>query len=118
MNEATVEQNKPKGTGREIAPLVVEDVTIGPPPATTRNLMLYQELIYISIGMARRLGPRLDHEGVVAKVAADVEARVRLGETRYGERLRAHNGRDAAVDLYQEILDALLYCRQLIEEER
>jgi len=34
----------------------------------------------------------------------------------YGEPLRAHNGRVALVDLYQEVLDAAMYVRQLIEE--
>jgi hypothetical protein len=49
-------------------------------------------------------------------VIASLQARKRLGLERYGEPLRAGNGRDAARDLREEIEDAVVYCRQLIEE--
>jgi chromosome segregation ATPase len=49
-------------------------------------------------------------------VQADIEARAQKGEATYGERLRAHNGRDALVDAYQERLDDVMYTRQMIEE--
>ena len=49
-------------------------------------------------------------------VAEDIEARIRLGERKYGTRLKSHNGRDAMLDLYQEILDALNYSKQLVIE--
>jgi hypothetical protein len=49
-------------------------------------------------------------------VQADIEARAQKGEAAYGERLRAHNGRDALVDAYQERLDDVMYTRQMIEE--
>lgn len=51
-------------------------------------------------------------------VIADLEARSVLGRAKYGEVLRAFNGRDPLVDLYQEILDAAQYVRQEIEERR
>lgn len=42
--------------------------------------------------------------------------RDRLGVRKYGTRLRAHNGRRALVDAYQEALDLAVYLRQCIEE--
>lgn len=49
-------------------------------------------------------------------VIADMVERKRVGTERYGTPLQAHNGRDALVDLYQELLDAVVYVRQAIEE--
>jgi len=49
-------------------------------------------------------------------VIADARDRDLIGQRKYGTRLRADNGRDALVDLYQELLDAVVYCRQEIEE--
>ena len=49
-------------------------------------------------------------------VIADLEERRRVGIERYGTPLQPHNGRDALVDLYQELQDGLLYIRQEIEE--
>lgn len=51
-------------------------------------------------------------------IAEDVEARIRLGERKYGTRLKAHNGRDAMLDAYQEILDFLNYIKQGVIEDR
>lgn len=53
---------------------------------------------------------------IQALVRADLEERERLGVERYGTPLRAHNGRDGLMDLYEELLDAACYARQLIEE--
>lgn len=50
-------------------------------------------------------------------VIADMEERKRLGIERYGQPVLPHNGRDALVDLYQELLDACMYIRQLIYEK-
>jgi hypothetical protein len=49
-------------------------------------------------------------------VLADMQGRDRQGEKQYGVRLQPHNGRDALKDLYQELLDAIVYCRQAIYE--
>jgi len=51
-------------------------------------------------------------------IAEDTEARIRLGEKKYGTRLKAHNGRDAMLDLYQEILDGCNYAKQLVIERK
>ena len=39
-----------------------------------------------------------------------------MGIKRYGTPLQPHNGRDALIDTYQEILDSAVYLRQAIEE--
>lgn len=65
-----MDQPKPNGTGRAIAPLVAQDLT----------------------------------------------ERVRKGMETYGQPLRAFNGREALWDLYEELLDAVMYIRQAIEE--
>jgi hypothetical protein len=51
-------------------------------------------------------------------IAEDTEARIRLGEKKYGTRLKTHNGRDAMLDLYQEILDGCNYAKQLVLENK
>jgi hypothetical protein len=45
-------------------------------------------------------------------LADDIEARIRMGEKKYGSRLRAFNGRDVFTDLGQEMLDAINYAKQ------
>lgn len=49
-------------------------------------------------------------------VLKDIEARVKAGKQKYGTLLQSHNGRDALWDLYQELIDAAMYIRQVIEE--
>lgn len=47
-----------------------------------------------------------------SKVRDDLKARAAEGENKYGTPLFTHNGRDALVDAYQEILDAMQYLKQ------
>jgi hypothetical protein len=49
-------------------------------------------------------------------VLEDMRKRDELGRQRYGTRLQPHNGRDSLRDLYEELLDAVAYTRQLIAE--
>lgn len=42
--------------------------------------------------------------------------RAAKGEHTYGYPLQANNGRDALIDLFQEVLDAALYAKQVLEE--
>ena len=51
-------------------------------------------------------------------VIKDMADRDHLGKVKYGIPLRSHNGRDALVDAYQEVLDLSVYLRQEIEERR
>ena len=58
------------------------------------------------------------HAGVYIQdlVIADIEERRQVGIRRYGTALQALNGRDAFRDSYEEVLDLLLYMRQVREE--
>jgi hypothetical protein len=49
-------------------------------------------------------------------VLADIEARKAIGIARYGQLLKAHDGRDNLRDLYEELLDGAIYCRKAIYE--
>lgn len=51
-------------------------------------------------------------------VAADLMDRKALGARKYGAPLQPHNGRSGLLDWYQELLDACVYARQLLYEER
>ncbi len=54
---------------------------------------------------------------ILDQVIADLQARAEDGKKQYGRYLQAYNGRNAGVDLYQELLDAAMYARQRIVEE-
>ena len=53
---------------------------------------------------------------IVNMVMRDISERSKMGKRKYGEELRAHNGRDAIADAYQECLDACFYLRQALYE--
>jgi hypothetical protein len=54
---------------------------------------------------------------VLPLVIQDLKERSRKGAKEYGEPLTTHNGRQALLDLYEELLDAVCYLRQAVEEE-
>lgn len=60
--------------------------------------------------------PQPSSGDVWLQVIKDMEDRRLVGIRRYGTPLQPFNGRDALVDLYQELLDAVVYIRQLITE--
>lgn len=49
-------------------------------------------------------------------VIEDMEKRRELGKKNYGTELYPNNGRDALQDLYEELLDACMYIKQVIVE--
>ena len=53
---------------------------------------------------------------IQSQVIADIEARRQVGISRYGTALQAFNGRDALRDLYEELIDAAMYVKQLMVE--
>ena len=53
---------------------------------------------------------------ILGMVLADLTNRALEGKEKYGEALKANNGRSALVDAYQEALDLAMYLRQAIEE--
>lgn len=50
------------------------------------------------------------------EMSSDIRDRDRYGAEKYGKRLRPFNGRDPEVDLYQELLDAIAYAVQALQE--
>lgn len=59
-----------------------------------------------------------DTKPVWELVIEDMRERDKTGRERYGTPLQIFNGREAAVDRYQELLDEIAYARQDIEERR
>lgn len=51
-------------------------------------------------------------------VIADIDARKQLGLKKYGTLLQANNGRSFLQDLYEELIDACMYVKGALEEER
>lgn len=51
-------------------------------------------------------------------VIEDMVERDNLGLERYGVRLQPFNGRNSLIDLYEELLDAVVYIKQKIIEEQ
>jgi hypothetical protein len=59
-----------------------------------------------------------DAQSVTRAVMADLAEREKHGIAKYGTTLQTFNGRNALVDLYQELIDATQYCRQLLMKEQ
>lgn len=55
---------------------------------------------------------------ILKLVIADMESRRAYGIEKYGQPLTTNNGRKPLVDLYQELLDAVQYTRQELEERK
>lgn len=77
-------------------------VTIQPyPRAGSQPVIdwLLNEQFWTPVELIQHLKDRADH-----------------GRRKHGTYLEAHNGRNAKIDLYQELLDAIFYCAQAIME--
>lgn len=57
-----------------------------------------------------------DYPALWPLVMQDMADRHTMGIEKYGVPLQPHNGRDFLMDMYQEALDKLVYCRGLIYE--
>ncbi len=76
-------------------------------------------LDYVDARLADMLGtargvpePLLKPNNIVA-LREDLFERAEMGQEKYGTYLRVNNGRVALVDLYQELLDAVMYSGQV-----
>ena len=115
------EQPQPKGKGVDVASLVHADIQnlhmlLGErsplEPTLTR---IYLNLLDAAINLRLKMDGGAG-AGAPAMLQCDIEARIESGRQKYGERLTSHNGRNAPMDLYQELLDAVVYARQCIFE--
>ncbi|MGZ7642453.1 hypothetical protein [Vibrio parahaemolyticus] len=59
---------------------------------------------------------QVNSKAVVPEVMKDLTDRLAKGVETYGTPLTSHNGRDALQDLYEELLDAACYVKQLMME--
>jgi hypothetical protein len=62
--------------------------------------------------------PKGKGENIVNLVIKDLNDRANVGAQKYGEKLKAFNGRNALIDAYQESLDMCQYLKQQIIEDR
>ena len=76
------------------------------------------ELIEKNPATIEQITPQGKGVVVLDLVLQDFKDRAELGQQRYGEKLKTFNGRSALTDLFQELMDAVMYTRQLIEEEK
>ena len=60
--------------------------------------------------------PAASSGDVWSMVVKDMEARRQFGIDKYGTPLQVGNGRNHLIDLYQELLDAVVYLRAEIEQ--
>ena len=67
---------------------------------------------------AKQATPKGSGSPILGMVLADLTNRALEGTAKYGEPLKAHNGRNPLWDAYQEALDLAMYLRQAIEEQR
>lgn len=81
-----------------------------PAPVATDSPAVWP-LVIADLQRALREAP----PAVVTRLAADMGARDGEGRRKYGTPLQVENGRNAAVDAYQEALDLVVYARQRFE---
>lgn len=98
---ATNPQAKPTGAGRIVLDYV------------DKRLALMLE----SARLPQALRSIMLPDNIVA-LREDLFQRAELGKSKYGTYLRTENGRDSQVDLYQELLDAVMYAGQCKLEDR
>lgn len=76
---------------------------------------VYQALLAAAFLIREKMEPPPSRM-VVTPIYGDLEERLQLGISRYGQPLRAFNGRDSLRDAYEEVLDALVYLRTAMFE--
>lgn len=58
----------------------------------------------------------IDSRSVTDELVSDLLTRREQGIKKYGTELMSHNGRDALLDAYQEVLDTAVYLKQALME--
>jgi hypothetical protein len=91
------------GTDRRLA------ISAQTPPTGNGAIILEYVLDKIDGWMGN---PSSEEREGLAQVREDLIARAETGLKKYGTYLRANNGRRATVDVYQEVMDALMYSMQ------
>lgn len=116
-------QPLPLPSGAPIAHhLVMNDIEGNMMAGKTTIVDLYESLLSGALLLKETLHSRraqiLQPPSFFAKVIrGDLEQRLQLGVSRYGQPLQPFNGRDSLLDAYEEVLDALVYLRTAIYEQ-
>lgn len=85
-----------------------KDLVVEAQPLPTEGKIVVQDMLHIAAFRLSRYAPIVD----------DIKARGEIGKQKYGTYLMTHNGRDADIDLYQELCDAIAYNTQGVLEEK
>lgn len=80
------------------------------------GLQLFTSLEDAQPATAKQPAPSGKGDPILGMVLADLTNRALEGRDKYGEALKANNGRNALWDAYQEALDLAMYLRQAIAE--
>lgn len=95
------------------------EVVDQPMPTHNDSRPLWDMVIEETLQTADEYDGWARHRGeIFRKVAKDMKDRHEVGVARYGTPLQANNGRDALVDAYQEILDSIVYLKQVLVENK
>jgi hypothetical protein len=78
---------------------------------------MYDQLLELCAAARLHIAPTESPAEVKEQLLVDMAERDQLGRARYGTPLQPHNGRKPLVDVYQEVLDAVVYLRQAIYEQ-
>lgn len=115
MQPKPIQDNK----NRAVADALLEDLTNAEQISHANNAeeYIFQEIAKIVIAYKALLDKTQDVKIVLSSLVKDVEARRQLGINKYGIELKPHNGRDTALDLYEELLDAAFYAKCLVMEK-
>ncbi|MGL4249294.1 MAG: hypothetical protein ACRCR1_01340 [Aeromonas sp.] len=82
------------------------------------KLMTESEFLSDNAATAIQPAPSGSGNPILGMVLADLTNRALEGKEKYGEPLKANNGRKPLWDAYQEALDLCMYLRQMIEEQK
>jgi len=61
--------------------------------------------------------PKEGGKAVIFEVIQDFISRAEMGKEKYGQLLKTNDGRNNMMDLYQELIDAVMYCKKQMMEE-
>ncbi|MGL5309442.1 MAG: hypothetical protein ACRDAL_02445 [Plesiomonas shigelloides] len=82
------------------------------------RIMSEEEFAAEHAATAIQASPSGSGNPILGMVLADLTNRALEGKDKYGEPLKANNGRKPLWDAYQEALDLCMYLRQMIEEQK
>lgn len=85
-------------------------------PGEARDLATQEMSAPVISAASVQVDLTFDYDEMHPNVAAAIIARSDLGKTRYGQHLHTWNNRDPVTDLVQELVDALIYAQQDVQE--